>query len=209
MELKIFIFIFITILISLSLVNPRPNPPFPSLQHLSPSYPLLLPSESSTLPRKILPYPAGNPLLNKICEITDFQSECLTSIAPFHTGQTDPISVLKMEMQALRRGFQKASSDAQRMSDSPGASESVKSSLDACLDMYESGMFELDDALTAIADHDIPKLKVVLSATISNINACDETFSETTGADFPVREVDVNLTKICSNTLAIANAFFQ
>ncbi|EEF47254.1 enzyme inhibitor, putative [Ricinus communis] len=165
----------------------------------------------SGLPLLFKSMPSGprNPVLVKICGTTDHPQECLASVSPFQTGESDPVSVLKMEMQALYQGFEKAFDKATEISEHPDTPASIKMCLDTCLEMYDSGLIDLQDAISALSNHDIDKLKTVLSATLSDIDTCDEAFMEESDTHSPMKEIDDELTKIASNNLAIANALLR
>lgn len=156
------------------------------------------------------PLPAANPVIKKVCDATDHPSECMASIAPFHSGESDPISILKMEMQALREGFKKATVKATQLNEDPAISNQVKECLDTCLETYDTGLFDLDDALEAIAAHDTPKLRAVLSVTISDIQTCEEAFIEKDNEEeSPMKALDEELKKLATNNLAIATSLLH
>ncbi|XP_021646642.2 putative pectinesterase/pectinesterase inhibitor 26 [Hevea brasiliensis] len=177
----------------------RTNAPAGAAEDSHEGLPLLFPNPSSS----------GNPVLKKICDSTDHPTECLTSITPFQTGESDPVSVLKMEMQALRQGFKKAIAKATEINDDPAVAIEVKGCLDTCLEIYDSGLYDLDDALEAINSHDIDRLKTVLSAAVSDIETCEEAFEEEGTGDSPMKEFDKELTTLASNNLAIASALLR
>ncbi|KAJ9187883.1 hypothetical protein P3X46_003297 [Hevea brasiliensis] len=156
------------------------------------------------------PLSAAGPVVKKICDSTDHPTECLASVIPFHKGESDPVSVLKMEMQALREGLKKAIAKATAMNDDPSVSIDLKSCLDTCLETYDSALYDLDDAFESIAAHDMARLKTVLSASVTDIGTCEEAFSEEgNGEDSPMKDFDDELTKIASNNLAIATALLR
>ncbi|XP_050237412.1 cell wall protein RBR3-like [Mercurialis annua] len=173
-------------------------------------------SDSTAQPPSVLPIlfnqmpaPAHNPVLLKVCGTTDHPLECLTSISMFQTGESDPISVLKMEMQALHKGFEKALAHARKMCANPATPKSTKACLDTCAEMYDSGLTDIEDAITALSNHDIDKLKTVLSATVSDIDTCDEAFLEESDMNSPMKEFDNELSMIASNNLAITEALLK
>ncbi|XP_061960770.1 putative pectinesterase/pectinesterase inhibitor 26 [Populus nigra] len=162
------------------------------------------PPVSPTKSISILPSPANNYALKKICGLTDYPAECIANIAPFLTGRTDPISVLKMGMQALHKSFEEATAVATKLNKDPSSSAVVKDSLDTCLESFDSGMSDLNDALVAISSHDIGKLSTMLSATITYPDTCEEAFAERPGLDSPMKEMDRKLTTLASINLAIS-----
>ncbi|KDP28269.1 hypothetical protein JCGZ_14040 [Jatropha curcas] len=156
-----------------------------------------------------VPLPTKNPVLKKICDSTSHPEECMSSITPYQTGESDPVSVLKMEMQALRKGFEKAIAKADSLNEDPSTSEMIRSCIDTCLEIYDTALYDLDDALEAVSSHDIDKLKTFLSATVSDISTCEEAFQEEPGAESPLKEFDDELDKLASNNLAIVNALLR
>ncbi|XP_011041080.1 PREDICTED: uncharacterized protein LOC105137145 [Populus euphratica] len=177
----------------------HPTDPSPSPQASSPS-----PAVSPTKSISILPPPSNNYALTKICGLTDHPAECIATIAPFLTGKTDPISVLKLGMQALHKKFEEATAVATKLNKDPSSSAVVKDSLDTCLESFDSGMSDLNDALIAISSHDIGKLSTMLSATITYPDTCEEAFAEQSGLDSPMKEMDRKLTTLASINLAIS-----
>lgn len=158
----------------------------------------------SLLTNQILQSPSTNPEIRKICGATDHPAECLASIIPYLTGAVDPISVLKMEIQALLKGFEQAIAVAKKLKADASTSAWVKSCLDICLDVYDSGISDLGNAITAISSHDIGRLNTLLSATVSYVDTCEDSFTEKPGVNSPMQEVDDQLDKLASNNLAIA-----
>ncbi|KAJ6972824.1 hypothetical protein D5086_026209 [Populus alba] len=162
------------------------------------------PPVSPTKSKSILPPPSNNYALTKICGLTDHPAECIAAIAPLLTGRTDPISVLKMGMQALHKSFEEATAVAAKLNKDPSSSAVVKDSLDTCLESFDSGMSDLNDALIAISSHDIGKLSTMLSATITYPDTCEEAFAEQPGLHSPMKEMDRKLTTLASINLAIS-----
>ena len=186
---------------ALSFPSPAPiQAPLPPTDP-SPSPP---PPVSPTKSKSILPPPSNNYALTKICGLTDHPAECIAAIAPLLTGRTDPISVLKMGMQALHKSFEEATAVAAKLNKDPSSSAVVKDSLDTCLESFDSGMSDLNDALIAISSHDIGKLSTMLSATITYPDTCEEAFAEQPGLDSPMKEMDRKLTTLASINLAIS-----
>ncbi|KAJ6680060.1 PECTINESTERASE [Salix purpurea] len=152
----------------------------------------------------ILPSPSNSYALTKICGFTDHPAECIAAISPFLTGKTDPISVLKLGMQALHQIFEEAIAVATKLNKDPSSSAVVKDSLDTCLDSFDSGMSDLEDALLAISSHDIGRLSTLLSATITYPDTCEDAFSEQPGLVSPLKEMNRKLTTMASINLAIS-----
>ncbi|KAJ6723328.1 INVERTASE-RELATED [Salix koriyanagi] len=172
------------------------------------SSPPPVPSPSPPVSREpspsILPSPSNSYALTKICGFTDHPAECIAAISPFLTGKTDPISVLKLGMQALHQIFEEATAVATKLNKDPSSSAVVKDSLDTCLDSFDSGMSDLEDALLAISSHDIGRLSTLLSATITYPDTCEDAFSEQPGLVSPLKEMNRKLTTMASINLAIS-----
>ncbi|CAK7348440.1 unnamed protein product [Dovyalis caffra] len=177
-----------------------PLPPPASASSPSPSasspLPLDSPPDSQTQSPSILRSPFKNAALTKICGMTDYPAKCIAAISPFLTGETDPISILKIGMQALHKKIEEAIAVATKLNEDPSSSAVVKDSLDTCLDSFDNAISDLNDALLAISSHDIGKLSTMLSATITYPDTCEEAFAEQPDLASPMKEMDDQLTKI-------------
>lgn len=182
--------------------SPTASPSSAPSQSEDDGLPLLFPTDK--------PSSDGSPVLKKVCSSTDHPEECVSSVSLLKEGDSDPVAVLKTEMDALRQGFKKAIAQATKLNNDPSVSEEVKGCLDTCLEIYDSGLYDLDDAAEAIASHDVDKLKTVLSATVSDIDTCEEAFEEEgLEGDSPMKEYDAELSKLASNNLAIASSMIR
>ncbi|KAJ6400949.1 hypothetical protein OIU84_016384 [Salix udensis] len=143
-----------------------------------------VPSPSPPVSREpspsILPSPSNSYALTKICGFTDHPAESLHQI------------------------FEEAIAVATKLNKDPSSSAVVKDSLDTCLDSFDSGVSDLEDALQAIFSHDIGRLSTLLSATITYPDTCEEAFSEQPGLVSPLKEMNRKLTTMASINLAIS-----
>ncbi|KAL9360313.1 hypothetical protein Peur_048436 [Populus x canadensis] len=161
------------------IVSPTIRSPFPSPVS-SPSQPDSPAHSSSTLPLL-----SNNAALTKICDVTRYPAECLATIAPFLTGETNPISVLKIGIHALQKSFEEATAVATKVINDLSTTAAVKAPLDTCVESFDSGIAVLNDALTAISAHDIGRLSTKLSAAL--------TYSDTSSKYLDTRKQQLNL----------------
>ncbi|KAF9669252.1 hypothetical protein SADUNF_Sadunf14G0088500 [Salix dunnii] len=179
--------------------SPSPSPVSSPQPVSSPSSP-----DSPTNAQPLLPYSPSvhNAVLTKICGATRFQAECLATIAPYQTGATDPISVIEMGIQALHKDFEEAVATVTKLSKDTALSATIRDSLDICVESYESGITDLNDALTAISTHDTYRLTQMLGAVASYPETCKDAFLEQ-GEESPLKEVDQKLDILASITVDI------
>ncbi|KAL9347977.1 hypothetical protein Peur_059343 [Populus x canadensis] len=164
----------------------------------------LSPPDSPTNAQPLLPYSPSvhNAVLTKICGATRFQAECLATIAPYQTGAADPISVIEMGIQALHKDFQEAIATVTKLSKDTSLSATMRDSLDICVESYEAGITDLNDALTAISTHDTDRLTQMLGAIASYPETCQDAFLEQ-GEESPLKDVDQKLDMLASITVDI------
>ncbi|XP_057957294.1 vegetative cell wall protein gp1 [Malania oleifera] len=171
------------------------NSPAPSPVLNSPS-----PSPGTTSPSanfQPLHAQAANPAIKKICDSTDYPEICSSTIAPFLTGKTDALSVLETAIRAVitnARLALAASKSFPAISDSPG--------LETCNDSYNDALDNLLDSMDSLATKDIGTVNSMLSAVITDIEACIDAFS---GSNSPFGIFDEKVKKMTSNCLAIAS----
>ncbi|KAB5527359.1 hypothetical protein DKX38_021206 [Salix brachista] len=179
--------------------SPWPSPVSSPQPVSSPSSP-----DSPTNAQPVLPYSPSvhNAVLTKICGATRFQAECLATIAPYQTGATDPISVIEMGIQALHKDFEEAVATVKKLSKDTSLSATIRDSLDICVESYESGITDLNDALTAMSTHDTYRLTQMLGAVASYPETCKDAFLEQ-GEESPLKEVDQKLDILASITVDI------
>ncbi|CAL1379461.1 unnamed protein product [Linum trigynum] len=145
-------------------------------------------------------------LTQKVCGSTRFPKDCLSSISPFFTGNTDPASILKMEVQAVRKGFTTAIAKVKQMKkDSEGKWN--KSALDTCVENFNNGIKDLDSALEAINNHNIDSLQTILSSVLTYVTTCEDAMAEDPDSgELPnITNMEQKLTNLASNSLDIAD----
>ncbi|PNT04365.1 hypothetical protein POPTR_014G119400v4 [Populus trichocarpa] len=183
----------------LPLSSSSPSPASSTETESSPS-----PPDSPTNAQPLLPYSPSvhNAVLKKICGATRFQAECLATIAPYQTGAADPISVIEMGIQALHKDFEEAIATVTKLSKDTSLSATMRDSLDICVESYEAGITDLNDALTAISTHDTDRLTQMLGAIASYPETCQDAFLEQ-GEESPLKDVDQKLDMLASITVDI------
>lgn len=165
---------------------------YPSL----PDYPPHSPS--------VLPSPFNNAALKKICGVTDHQAECLAIFGPSLTGAIEPLSVLKMGIQTLHKGYEQATAMATKLSNDPSTDGVVKDCLSVCLEVFDLGMTDLDQALTAISSNDMDSLVQLLNGVIGYAETCKDAFTEQGEIASPLAEINDRLDKLGSISISIS-----
>jgi|UniRef100_A0A2N9IQB4 pectinesterase inhibitor-like protein len=145
-----------------------------------------------------------DPSIKKICETTDNPDLCVSSIAPFLSGKTDPISVLEMAINAATQHAKNAMAMASKLSAVPKATtDSANAPLfEDCKEMYSDALDNLQSAMDAIPSRDIGTINSMLSAALTDFVTCEDGFS---GETSPLSPYDDKGTKMASNCLAIAS----
>ncbi|KAJ6940815.1 hypothetical protein NC651_006831 [Populus alba x Populus x berolinensis] len=128
----------------------------------------------------VLPSPSNNAALKRICGVTDHQSECLAIFGPSLTGAIEPLSVLKMGIQTLHIGY------------------------DVCLEVFDLGITDLDQALTAISSNDMDSLVQLLNGVIGYAETCKDAFTEQGEIASPLAEINDRLDKLGSISISIS-----
>jgi pectinesterase inhibitor-like protein len=158
------------------------------------------PSGSTSSHHKLPPSPihkSMNPAIKKICATTDNPSLCLSSIAPFLFGKSDPLSVLAMAIKASLRHTKKAMSKASQLAAGADPSPSVED----CKDSYSDALDNFQNAMDAIHPRDIGTINSMLSAALTDFDTCEDGFS----GDSPLSFYDDKGSKLASICLAIAS----
>ncbi|CAK7348439.1 unnamed protein product [Dovyalis caffra] len=141
----------------------------------------------------VLPSQFNNAELTKICGETGHQAECLAIFGPSLTGAIDALSFLKMGIQTLHEGYEQAMAMATKLIKDPYTDGVVKDCLSVCLDVYDSGITDLDQAFTAMSSHDMDSLVQLLSAVIGYAETCKDAFIEQGGIASPLEEINDRL----------------
>lgn len=131
---------------------------------------------------------------------------CASSIQPLPhpPGLVGPAALLKMQLQACRAQAEKARAHIAALVSLPGTKARDASSLQDCDDNYDDVIDNLDEAADALSSRDKGTLKTMLSALVTDFSTCDDGFAEMAKVS-PLAVIDVMLTKLASNCLAIAS----
>ncbi|KAL1226238.1 hypothetical protein V5N11_017707 [Cardamine amara subsp. amara] len=138
-----------------------------------------------------------------LCKNTDYNNECIAAILPDLKKRADeggdgfePMDVLRMETESL---FKKANATLdymKRVMEDSKTSMPVKEAMSVCVENYES--------LRAMDGGDYGRLGSVLSAAISDVSTCSDTFMDLPGVESPTASLDELMKKLCSNVLAMS-----
>jgi pectinesterase inhibitor-like protein len=182
---------------------PKADPPTSHISAPSPSaYPPSFSPQGqpSTAPwgsPSISPHLPTNPAIKKICDATDYPALCLSSIAPFPVGKTDPLSVLELAVRASIQHTTKGLAKATYLAAGANSSESI---LD-CKDIYDEALDNFQNAMDAIHPRDIGTVNTMLSAALTDFDTCEDGFD----GESPFSSYDDKGTKLASICLAIAS----
>lgn len=172
-----------------------------SSNSLSPQTDILRSSPPSNPPS----IPASmDPALKKICDSTDNPALCLSTLAPFLSDKTDPISVLEMAIKACTQHVKDAIATALVLTNVHKASTDSGNIpiFKDCTEMYNDALDNLQSAMDAIPARDIGTINTMLSAALTDFVTCEDEFSGETSELSPY---DDKGTKMASNCLAIAS----
>lgn len=146
-----------------------------------------------------------------LCKNTDYNNECIAAILPDLKKRADgggggfePKDVMRMETESL---FKKANATldyAKRMMEGSKTSMPVKEAMSVCVENYDSLISGLSDAKQAMDGGDYGRLDSVLSAAISDVSTCSDSFMDIPGVDSPMASLNELMKKLCSNVLAMS-----
>lgn len=145
-----------------------------------------------------------DPAIKKICDSTDYPALCLSTLAPFLSDKTDPISVLEMAIKACTQHVNDAIATASVITNVHKArtdSGNIPIFKD-CIGMYNDALDNLQSAMDAIPARDIGTINIMLSAALSDFVTCEDEFNGETSELSPY---DDKGTKMASNCLAITS----
>lgn len=157
----------------------------------------ILSSSNSTSLDPAAALPINNPEINKICDSTDHPHLCVSSIPPYYTGKSDPISVLEMTMKATRENIKQSISKMARL----GNIASDSAGNNTCEKSYNDALQDVQNAIHALPNRGAGAVKSMLNAAMMNVSTCaDELTKNTHGFNF-----DSKLIEMVSNCLDIAS----
>ncbi|TYJ20178.1 hypothetical protein E1A91_A09G244500v1 [Gossypium mustelinum] len=146
-----------------------------------------------------------DPKLQKLCGETDYPIECLTSTIPFldENVAINPMSILKVEIDAIDSKTKEALDKAFELSVNPPPSRLLLSCLETCIDNYNSILESKQKILNAISLGDADQVSMELSFNMENVFACEDTFKEAE-IELPITELNSLLVKIITKSITIS-----
>ncbi|XP_038903716.1 21 kDa protein-like [Benincasa hispida] len=142
--------------------------------------------------------------LVEICDVTSNPQLCKTSISSQIHGMTvDPTSALKTEIQQSMKEVTKAIATLKELRKDPSASNVEIACYDTCLENFDIAIEDLKAGLESIDVHDVGRMESVLTAVLTDLMTCDDTFAEM-GVDSPLDSLSTRMSKYASNCLAIS-----
>ncbi|KAJ8766226.1 hypothetical protein K2173_022285 [Erythroxylum novogranatense] len=147
------------------------------------------------------PSPTENPEVKKLCDSTDYPGLCMSSITPFFNGETDPISILEMSINATIHITNFAITAATKLATAPETAPKISVGLEDCSDFYDDALSNLQSALEAIPLRDTGTINSLLNAALVDYGTCDKGFTQKN----PLGNYDNKLTMMASNCLAIVS----
>lgn len=190
----------------------HPSPPRHQIgkHHIS-SHPPPVSSPSPPLPPPELPpisilppILTNDPLLKKICDVTDNPLLCVSSVIPYLSGKIDPVSILQLQIKACGNQTHAALQEVLKLIKDPSTSTIASTCLQQCQETYNDALDNLQNAISAIAARDKGTLNSMLSAAMTDYETCEDGFAELPISSSPMAVADELLSKLASNCLAIA-----
>lgn len=129
---------------------------------------------------------------------------CRTSIASHINGPTvDPTTALKTEIEQSIKEVSKAIATLNTLRKDSAASNAEIACYDTCLENFDMAIEDLKAGLESIDVHDNGRMESVLTAVLTDLMTCDDTFAEM-GVDSPLDSLSAKMSKYASNCLAIS-----
>ncbi|CAN0885349.1 hypothetical protein LINGRAHAP2_LOCUS15095, partial [Linum grandiflorum] len=145
--------------------------------------------------------------IKKICSTTEYPEDCVNSISPLVTGPTDRVSLLKIELKAIKKGFVTAIARAKKIRKDTKR-KMDKSTIDTCVENFSSGLIDLENAIDAINDHDRESLQIMLSSIITYISTCEDAIGEDPDTSLPeITQMENKLKNLVTNCMDMADEF--
>lgn len=165
----------------------------------------LLPIDEPTNPlTTIKPGMLENPIVKKICESTGNPLLCFSSLGSMlPQGPFDPVALMQNEIKACNDKAKMVLAQSEKIAADPSTAPDVSESLGYCKENYDSALMNLEEAVKGIATRDVGLMNSMLSAVISDISTCEDTFSEISTSPNPMAEMGETVSNLASNCLAI------
>ncbi|TYG55352.1 hypothetical protein ES288_D09G265900v1 [Gossypium darwinii] len=145
-----------------------------------------------------------DPKLQSICGETDYPIECLTTTIPFLDENVAiiPVSILKVEIDAIHNKTKEAIDKAYEFSMNPSTSRLLPLCLKTCINNYNAILESKQRILDAISIGDANELSMELSHNMEHVFACEDEFKEAK-IESPIVKLNSLLVKIITNSLTI------
>ncbi|XP_030472051.1 probable pectinesterase/pectinesterase inhibitor 13 [Syzygium oleosum] len=127
-----------------------------------------------------------------LCQQTDYPALCRTMVKSKVNAEKATQSAINNLILQTR--------DAKTSASNVKADKSL---MDVCNEMYEDALSNLMTSLQNLKSHDKPSLQSNLSAVISDLETCKDTFAES-NAKLPFEKIITLLEQMASNSLALA-----
>ncbi|KAL3726473.1 hypothetical protein ACJRO7_031380 [Eucalyptus globulus] len=137
---------------------------------------------------------AGRVLLGDLCKNTDYPALCSSMVKSKVNAEKATQSAINYLIVQMRQAKVTAST-----------AKADKSLLEVCTEMYDDALADLTTSLQNLKSGDKPSLQTNLSAVISNLETCKDTFIDAS-AKLPFEKLIEHLQQMTSNSLALANA---
>ncbi|KAF9604215.1 hypothetical protein IFM89_004921 [Coptis chinensis] len=175
--------------------------PLPSTTPETPKFGLQLPK----LPLDSLPVPGvQNPALKKVCDSTDYPLLCLSSVVPFLVpGKFDPVSIFQSEVKACVSHTNILMEKSKKIAADPATPPDTAKALTYCLENYDTLLSDLDKTIQALPGRDKGTMNTMLSAALTDLTTCQDTFKEVTTAPSPLADLENMGNQLISNGLAL------
>ncbi|XP_010923103.1 uncharacterized protein [Elaeis guineensis] len=144
------------------------------------------------------------PAVSSVCRRAEFPRLCQSFVPDVRTVTAE--SMIEATVWAAVSGAKAAKALADALMDSPTTGSEVKGGIDVCRQNFDMLVLDLQKGLENIkgaGSHD--ELMSNLSAALSDIDSCDESFNEAPGLKSPVSHLTSNLRKLALNSLSLAD----
>ncbi|XP_022983975.1 uncharacterized protein LOC111482436 [Cucurbita maxima] len=142
--------------------------------------------------------------LVQICDVTSNPKLCQSSISSsIHESTVNPVSALKTEIEQSIKEVENAIAVLKKLDKESGSTKAEDSCYDTCLENFDMAIEDLRTATEAIDVNDVGRMESALTAVLTDLVTCDDTFVEM-GVDSPLDHLSIKMNKYASNCLAIS-----
>lgn len=140
----------------------------------------------------------------QICDVTSNPKLCESSISSsIHESTVNPVSALKTEIQLSIKEVENAIAVLKKLYKESGSTKAEDACYDTCLENFDMAIDDLRTATEAIDVNDVGRMQSALTAVLTDLVTCDDTFVEM-GVDSPLDYLSIKMSKYASNCLAIS-----